>query len=254
MISDSSSFDLHEKRIVITGASSGIGAAIARLLAEHGAVIGIHYHRHVNEAQLLIDQIRSTGGKAEGFQVDLTDFEERKRLIPFMLDKLGGLDGFVNNAGAPQGQHSFPEITQSEWDQTLALNVEAPFFLAQQAFAHMKSNDGGRIINISSIGVKYGGSARTLHYAMAKSALETLTIGMAKLGAPFNVLVNTVRVGVIDTPFWKNKTEEEFKNRIKLIPLGRSGKSQDVAEMIHFLLTPQSSFITGQIFTVSGGE
>ncbi len=254
MESNSARLDLHGMRVVVTGSSSGIGAAIAMRLAELGARVGIHYHRHAIEAEAMIEEIRSNGGTAEGFQADLTDTGAREELIPTMIAKLGGLDALVNNAGAPQGESSFPGIKNVDWDQTLALNTEAPFFLAQQAFSYMQAHGGGRIVNISSIGVKYGGSARTLHYAMAKSALETLTVGMSKLGAKHNILVNTVRAGMTDTPFWNDKSSEEIDARTRLIPMGRIGKPHEVAEMVCFLLSPSASYISGQTVAVSGGE
>jgi 3-oxoacyl-[acyl-carrier protein] reductase len=247
-------FDLHGKSILVTGASSGIGAAIARLLGNSGASVGIQYHRRTNEAQALVDDIVSSSGIAEKFQVNLMEAPERDRLISNMVDRFGALDGLVNNAGGPQGINPFPEIAQDDWDRTFALNIEAPFFLAQEAFAFMKEHGGGRIVNISSIGVKYGGSARTIHYSMAKSALETLTIGMAKIGAGHNILVNTVRAGMTDTPFWQDKSKEERDARMKMIPLGRIGKPEEVAEMVCFLLSPLASYISGQTIAVSGGE
>lgn len=247
-------YDFQGKRILVTGSSSGIGQATIRLLSEAGASVGIHYHQRMQEAQAIKDEITSSGGIAEIFQANLTNSNERDKLIPAMIDKLGGLDGFVNNAGAPQGKNAFPNIMKDGWDGTFALNVEAPFFLAQQAFAYMQAHGGGRIVNISSIGVKYGGSAKTIHYAMAKSALETLTMGMAKMGAEFNILVNTVRAGMTDTPFWQDKTNEEIETRKKMIPLKRIGKSEEVAEMICFLLSDSASYISGQTIAVSGGE
>jgi 3-oxoacyl-[acyl-carrier protein] reductase len=254
MESNSAPFDLHGMRVVVTGSSSGIGASIAVRLAELGAKVGVHYHQHGSEAETIIEEIRSNGGTAEGFQADLTDSIPREELIPAMIAKLGGLDALVNNAGVPQGEGLFPEIKKVDWDQTLALNAEAPFFLTQQAFSYMQAHGGGRIVNISSIGVKYGGSARTLHYAMAKSALETLTVGMSKLGAKHNILVNTVRAGMTDTPFWNDKTSDEIEARIRLIPLGRIGKPYEVAEMVCFLLSPAASYISGQTIAISGGE
>jgi 3-oxoacyl-[acyl-carrier protein] reductase len=247
-------FDLRGKGILVTGASSGIGAAIARLLGKSGGSVGVQYHRRLKEAQSIVDEIKSSGGNAEKFQANLIEPSERDALISTMLDRFGALDGLVNNAGAPHGKNPFPEIAQDDWDQTLALNVEAPFFMAQQAFAYMKSHGGGRIVNISSIGVKYGGSARTIHYSMAKSALETLTVGMAKMGAVHNILVNTVRAGMTDTPFWQDKSKEERDARMKLIPLERIGRPEEVAEMVCFLLSPRASYISGQTIAVSGGE
>lgn len=245
-------YDLQGKRILVTGASSGIGRATARLLGEAGAIVGIHYHQRLKEAQTIKEEIQSSGGVAEVFQANLSDPQERDRLIPAFIEEFGGLDGLVNNAGAPQGKNTFPNILKTEWDETFALNIEAPFFLSQQAFIAMQSQNGGKIVNVSSIGVKYGGSAKTIHYAMAKSALETLTIGMAKLGAEFNILVNTVRAGMTDTPFWQDKTKEEIEVRKNMIPLKRIGKPDEVAETICFLLS--HAYITGQTIAVSGGE
>lgn len=252
MQNNKTKFDLQGKRILVTGASSGIGEATVRLLSEAGASVGIHYHQRVQEAQTIKEEIQSSGGVAEVFQANLSNAQERDALIPAFIKKFGGLDGFVNNAGAPQGKHAFPNILKNEWDETFALNIEAPFFLSQQVFTVMQSQGGGKIVNVSSIGVKYGGSAKTIHYAMAKSALETLTVGMAKIGAEFNILVNTVRAGMTDTAFWQDKTKEEIEARKNLIPLKRIGKPQEVAEMICFLLS--HAYITGQTIAVSGGE
>lgn len=245
-------FDLHGKRILVTGASSGIGEATVRLLAEAGAFVGIHYHQRSKDAQTIKQEIQSSGGTAEIFQANLSNAQEREKLMPAFVEIFGGLDGLVNNAGAPQGKNKFPEINEEEWASTFALNVEAPFFLSQQAFAYMQKNGGGRIVNISSIGVKYGGSAKTIHYAMAKSALETLTVGMAKLGASHNILVNTVRAGMTDTDFWQDKTQEEKDSRMQLIPLKRMGRAEEVAQMVCFLLS--HTYITGQKIAISGGE
>lgn len=252
MQNNKTKFDLQGKRILVTGASSGIGEATVRLLSEAGAVVGIHYHQRLKEAQSIKEEIQSSGGVAEVFQANLSNAQERDTIIPAFIEKFSGLDGLVNNAGAPQGKNTFPNIQKNEWDETFALNIEAPFFLSQQAFTAMQSQRGGKIVNISSIGVKYGGSAKTVHYAMAKSALETLAVGMAKMGAEFNILVNTVRAGMTDTAFWQDKTKEEIEARKKLIPLKRIGKPEEVAEMICFLLS--HAYITGQTIAVSGGE
>lgn len=240
------------KRILVTGASSGIGEATARLLGEAGAVVGIHYHQRFKEAQTIKEEIQSSGGTAEIFQANLSNTQERDKLIPAFVEMFGGIDGLVSNAGAPQGKNTFPEINADEWQKNLALNIEAPFFLSQQTFAIMQSQGGGKIVNVSSIGVKYGGSAKTIHYAMAKSALETLTVGLAKMGAEHNILVNTVRAGMTDTAFWQDKSEKEIESRKKIIPLKRMGKPEEVAEMICFLLS--HTYITGQTVAVSGGE
>jgi len=242
------------RRILVTGASSGIGAATAELLAAEGAAVGVHYHRKKAEAEELVEKIRAAGGQAEGFGADLLSRDARACLVPEVIERLGGLDGLVNNAGAVIGPVPFLELDEAAWSQTFLLNVESPFFLAQAAFRYMQKAGGGKILNISSVGVKFGGSLRTLHYSSAKAALEGVTLGLAKAGAPHHVLVNAIRPGVIETTFHGIKSRQEWEARVQQIPLKRLGTPLDVARMVLFLLSPTGDFITGQIFTVSGGE
>ncbi len=242
------------KRILITGASSGIGAATAELLAAEGAFVGVHYHRKKADAHKLIEKIRAAGGQAEGFEADLLSREGRARLVPEAIERLGSMDGLVNNAGAVIGAAPFLELDEPAWNQTFLLNLESPFFLTQAAFKHMQKAGGGKIVNISSIGVKFGGSPRTLHYSAAKAALETVTLGLAKAGAAHRILVNAIRTGVIATSFHTVKSKQEWDTRIQMIPLKRPGSPLDVARMVLFLLSSAGDFITGQIFAVSGGE
>jgi 3-oxoacyl-[acyl-carrier protein] reductase len=118
----------------------------------------------------------------------------------------------------------------------------------------MRDHRGGKIINISSISVKYGGSAQTLHYGAAKSALETVTLGLSKAGAKHNILVNTVRGGFIDTPMHQKLGRTNIEKRIEMIPLKKAGKPRDVAGMVLFLASEAGDFITGETFTVAGGD
>jgi len=177
-------------------------------------------------------------------------------LIHDFIEVFGSIDILVNNAGGIYGNKNFLEIDEDSWNQTFTLNVTAPFFLARDAFSFMKLHGGGKIINISSISAKYGGSGTTMHYGAAKAALEAITRGLAKAGAPYNILVNTIRGGVIDTPFHE-KIQRDRKNleeRINLIPLKRMGKPLDIARMALFLASEAGDYITGEIFTVAGGD
>jgi len=246
--------DLKGKKILVTGASSGIGACIADLLGSYGAVVGVHYRNNKKGAMDIVNNIKKQGGKAEAFQGDLLLASVRANLVKSFIDVFGGIDVLVNNAGGVCGFKHFLELDEESWDNTLALNAKAPFFIAKDAFSVMKEQGGGKIINISSISAKYGGSSETLHYGAAKAALDSLTIGLARAGAQYNILVNSVRGGFVDTPFHKKIGRSNLEDRIKLIPLKRAGQPIDIARMVLFLASEAGDYITGEIFTVAGGD
>lgn len=245
---------LKNKKVLITGASGGIGAGIARLFASYGAIIGIHYNQNGKEAELLRQEIVARGGEAECFQADLLEHSFSLGLVGAFLARFHGVDVLVNNAGAVIGPTHFSELEGHSWDHTFTLNAKAPFFLAREAFAYMKDDGGGKIINISSVAAKYGGSPTSLHYGAAKAALEALTVGLARAGAPYNILVNAIRAGFIDTPFHRQRQRREIQERINLIPLKRAGQPIDVARAALFLASEAGDYITGEILTVSGGD
>lgn len=232
------------KRILITGASSGIGARTAKLLGQYGAVLGLHCRT-------------ATVDKKENiFTGDLLNAITRRDLIKLFVNDFGGIDVLVNNAGGVYGAN-FLELEEQDWDMTFTLNVKAPFFLAREAFKVMQEQgQGGKIINISSISAKYGGSTTTMHYGAAKAALDAITVGMARAGAPYNILVNSIRGGLIDTPFHKKlgRDAKAIEGRIKLIPLKRMGQPIDIARMVLFLASEAGDYITGEVFTIAGGD
>ncbi len=244
---------LKGKRVLITGASGGIGTSMVRLFAAEGARIGIHYCRNERQARALHCEVTRRDGEAVEFHGDLLDPQECLRLMEAFVKQFRGIDVLINNAGAVFGPRHFLELAETSWDRTLALNARAPFLLAREAFRHMRRR-GGKIINISSIGVKYGGSPQTLHYAAAKAAMEALTRGMARAGAPYRILVNTIRAGFIKTPFHDTMGRTNVSQRIQLIPLKRAGQPIDVAQLALFLVSEAGDYMTGEVFTVSGGD
>ena len=245
---------LKEKKVLITGATGGIGSSLVRMFANEGATIGIHYHQNQKQAKSLLRDIEVGEVKAKCFQADLLSTNQLT-LVQEFVEQFGNIDILVNNAGGILGLKDFLEVDESAWTETHRLNIQAPFFLAQQAFANMKKHCGGKIINISSIAAKYGGSSKSLHYGAAKAGLEAVTVGLARAGASHNILVNAVQAGYIDTPLQKRlSNKKNLKERIDLIPLKRPGKPEDVAGAVAYLASKAGDFITGEIMTVSGGD
>ncbi len=244
------------KRVLVTGASTGIGAETAVQFGRQGATVGLHYRQNRALAEAVAGAIRSAGGVVHLIAGDLQDEGVRRRLIAEFADTAGGIDILINNAGACYGYAHFTEIDETSWDQTMSLNAKAPFFLGREAFKYMQAAGWGRIVNISSVAMKYGGAC-SLHYAASKAALEALTVGFAKAGARHNVLVNSIRCGVIETPMRTTiagYSEELFKQRVAKIAVGRAGTPADVARMVLFLASDGGNFITGEVFTVAGGD
>jgi NAD(P)-dependent dehydrogenase (short-subunit alcohol dehydrogenase family) len=244
---------IREKKVLITGATGGIGAIMALLFAEHGATLGLHYNSEKEKADLLSGEVEKHGVKVYLFQANLLE-ESGEALVDAFIDRFGGIDILINNAGAVFGFKDFLELDNKSWEKTFKLNAQAPFFMARRAFAHMKQNGGGKIINISSVAAKYGGSERSLHYGSAKAALEAETIGLARAGAKYGILVNAIRGGFIDTPFHHKLGSKNIEKRVQLIPLKRAGQPEDVANMALFLTSECGDFITGEIMAVAGGD
>ncbi|MDD4126413.1 MAG: SDR family NAD(P)-dependent oxidoreductase [Methanomicrobium sp.] len=241
------------KKILITGSSSGIGACTAELFASYGADVGIHYGQNIDKAKIALENVKKYGVQGKLFQADfLTDNADN--IIDEFLDCFGRIDVLVNNAGAVYGNMDFLEMDEESWNKTLTASLKTPFFISKKAFISMKKIGGGKIINISSIASKYGGSAKTLHYGVAKSGLDAITKTMAREGAEYNILVNSIQPGVIDTEFHKKIGRNSLIERAQKIPLKRAGKPEDVAGMCLFLASNYGNYITGQIFGVTGGD
>ena len=241
-------------RVLITGASGGIGQEIAKTFGNFGASVGVHYNHNKKDALEVVKDIISSGGLASAFAKDLLDVSDLSNLIQDFVNEYKGIDVLINNAGANIGNYHFLEIDPQFLTDTINLNYIAPFLLSREAFKFMKDSGGGRIINISSISAKFGGSLQSMHYAAAKSALESLTISLSKAGAEHNILVNTIRPGIIDTSFHNKAPKNNMEERIDLIPLKKMGTPEDIAQMVLFLTSSASNYITGQVFSVSGGE
>lgn len=236
-----------KKTVLVTGAGSGIGLAATELFLEKGYFVFAHYHNN-NEALL---KINSTNLKL--FKADFGSIDEITKLASD-CNSYGGVDILINNAADYSAKLSIDNVIGADVEKVYRVNAVAPFLLTQTLIGRMIDNKWGRIINVSSIGVKYGGSINSVAYAMSKAALETMTISFCKYAAKHNVLVNCIRAGVTDTDFHSKASNKNIEQRIAMIPMGRMANVTEVAKSIFFLASDDSSFCNGSILTVAGGE
>ncbi|WP_315761507.1 SDR family NAD(P)-dependent oxidoreductase [Sphingomonas sp. Y38-1Y] len=241
--------NLSGKRALVTGASRGIGAAIAIALAEQGADVAITYARSPERADEVVRAIEAAGRKGVAIQADSVDPAAIRRSVDTAAEQLGGLDIVVNNA-AIAIYNPIADFAVEDIDALLAVNVRGPILAAQAAIPHLSA--GGRIINIGSAGAeRIVGSPGTVYY-MTKSALQSFTRGLAQELGGRDITVNLVQPGSTNTEM--NPETGEFADfQRSLIPLGRYGQPADVAAAVAFLASPAARQITGTALTVDGG-
>lgn len=228
-------------KVLITGASRGIGAATARLFARDGAQIGVHYNADEEAAASVVSRCAN----ARAFRADLA--HGPGDLMARFLDWAGGIDVLVNNAGGVPATRA----------ATMALNLDAPVALIRAAWPAMTAAQSGAIVNLSSYVAAKAASPRLADYAIAKAGLEQATRNFAKEGAALGIRVNAVRPGFVDTDLnrWADDPERTaFAARVARIPVGRAATADEIAAAIVFLAGPLSSYTTGTILTIAGGE
>ena len=246
---------LFRKTALITGASSGIGAATAQVFADLGAKVAIGYGRNQQGAEQVQAGISRSGGHAIVIQADVRRTDEIKKLVAETTAELGPIDILVNNAGSLVERQKLLEMTEQTWDEVMNLNLKSAVMCSQAVAPSMAARKSGTIINVVSIAGRHGGGPGAGAYSTAKGALITFTKSLAKELAPFGVRVNGVSPGVIDTPFHEVfSTPEMMRNFVKTIPLGRVGTSMEVAKAIAFLASDAASFIVGETLEVNGGQ
>ena len=244
--------DLENKHVLITGASSGIGAATAELFARQGCNIGIHYNSSPAGAEQTLKMVKKYS-QGYFFKADLRNAETFPVLIEQFVSKSGSLDILVNNAGGLIRRQSIREAEDQYYDDIFYTNLKHIFGLSREALPHLIKSRGN-IINIGSVAGHTGGAEGSGIYAAMKSAIATATIAMAREFAPHRIRVNSVLPGFIDTPFHDSVTNELQKQQfLEKTPLGRFGTAEDVAHTIVFLASEAASFITGEYIAVNGG-
>jgi NAD(P)-dependent dehydrogenase (short-subunit alcohol dehydrogenase family) len=244
--------------ILITGASRGIGAATAKMLAARGHNVCVNYHKQKRKAEHLVAQIQQLGVSAIAVQADVSQEQEVLALFKCMDEQLGPITGLVNNAGMLLPQMPVEQMDAQRINQLLTTNVTSYFLCCRGAIKRMAlkhGGQGGAIVNVSSAASRLGAAGEYVDYAASKGAIDTLTIGLSKEVAREAIRVNCVRPGFIATDMHADGGEPNRIERVKsTIPMGRGGQPDEVANAIVWLLSEEASYVTGSFTDIAGGR
>lgn len=247
--------DLTGKSVLITGASSGIGAAVARGFAAQGAIVAVHYFNNQAGAASVISDIEQAGGKAVSVRADLTQPSTARGMVEDAVSKLGKLDILINNAGSLCGRKPFMDIDDALYDEVMNLNVRSVINASQAAVPHLEAQGGGVIINVGSIAGNDGGGPGSGHYACAKAYVHNLTRHMARDLAKRHIRVNAIAPGVIGTSFHAQTPADRMEAMKNSTQMGRIGTPEDcVGTVLYLCSEPMSGYVTGQIIHINGGQ
>ena len=239
------------KIVLVTGASRGIGAAIAARFAKEGAVVIVNYSGNDEAADRTVENILAANGKAEKYKCQVDSYEETEKMITYIMDKYKRIDILINNAGITKDM-LLMRMKPEDFNEVINVNLIGTFNMTKNVINYMMKERKGRIINVSSV-VGISGNAGQTNYAASKAGIIGFTKSLAKEVASRNILVNAIAPGFIQTDM-TNILKENVKDEIaKTIPLKRMGTAKDVANVVKFLVSEDSSYITGQVIQVDGG-
>lgn len=234
---------LENKTAIVTGAAQGIGLAIAKRLSESGARLAL----------LDIDgaQLKKCGVKGDCYEIDITQSSQVQSTIKKIISSFGAIDILVNNAGIIRDNFA-AKISEEDWDRVLDVNLKGAFLMCQAVFASMKEKQSGKIINISSR--SWLGNIGQANYSASKAGLVGLTRTLALEFARYQINVNAVAPGLIDTPMTQGMKKEALERLLKMQPTGKMGSPEDIAAAVEFLASDDAKFITGQVLHIDGGK
>ena len=248
--------DLKHKVVLITGSSTGIGAAAARAFGQAGARVAVHYQASEGPARAVASDIKTAGSDAAVFRADLMQSSEASRLVNDVRQHFGRIDVLVNNAGNVFARKPFAQWSAADFDAMLQLNVRSVVAMCQAAIEVFRAQGGGNIINVTSIAARNGGGPGVVLYAATKGFVSTLTRGLAKEFVADRVRVNAVAPGVILTPLHDRHTTQATLDAMKAtVPMGRLGTADECAGAFLYLASDAlSGYVTGQVIEVNGGQ
>ncbi|AUT74882.1 MULTISPECIES: SDR family NAD(P)-dependent oxidoreductase [Paraburkholderia] len=248
--------DLKNKVVLITGASSGIGAALARAFGECGSRVAVHYRSGVSAAQSVVSQIKEAGGDAIAVQADITESSQVDEMVAKVHAHFGRIDVLVNNAGGFVRRAPIVEADDDYIDDVFRLNARSVVAVSRRVIPLMAGSGGGNIINVTTQAARTGGGPGAGLYAACKGFVSTITRTMAKELVGERIRVNAVAPGVIETPFHDGHSSPEILKRFSAaIPMGRLGTAEECTGAFLFLASDEaSSYVTGQIIEVNGGQ
>ncbi len=239
------------RTVLITGASGGIGEAIARRFADEQYHVILHYHKNSDAIKRLEKALKHEGATVDILGCDLLSANEIDGLVASIKAKNISIDVLINNAGIKRDA-PITEMDDEQFSSVMRVNVDGPWLLIKRMVPMMKAKKAGRIINITS-GVAKEGRANQTNYAASKAALDNLTRSLARELGPYNITVNSVAPGLIETDMTKNVSDEDKQNYITRVPIGRLVEAKDVAQACVFFADPKSGAISGQVLGVNGG-
>jgi 3-oxoacyl-[acyl-carrier protein] reductase len=247
--------DLTGRTVLVTGASTGIGAASAVLLAKAGADVGINYCRSKAAAEKVRDQVEALGRRALLLECDVCDPDQVKAMVAEFTKAFGRIDVLFANAGGLIRRCPIFKMPDRLWHQVVALNFDSVFYTVRAVLPHMLRAKRGNIIVNSSVAARTGGGGGAVHYAAAKGALVTFVKGLAKEVAPCGIRVNAVAPGVTLTPFHEKATEpERMKSFLASTPVGKLGAPDDIGRAVVWLAGETEGFLTGETIYIAGGQ
>ena len=242
---------LDDRIALVTGASRGIGRAIAIRLAEEGCDVAVNYNTSKDAAEEVLMVIRGTGRRSVAVQADVASPEQVEAMVTTVEGELGPVDILVNNAGIHKHHKSW-EMSVEDWDRIIGVNLTGAYLTSRLLGPRMAERGWGRIVNISSI-VADIGSDHEAHYTASKAGMHGLTKSLALELSPKGVTVNAVSPGWIRTDMTADVVEEEWDEALAEIPMGRIGEPEEIASVVAYLSSPESSYVTGQVLHVNGG-